>query len=96
MDDIELPAVYDELTWQEKRKVREQYAALQEGKCAHCGELLTEQPSNDVMQLELDKRLFPPNFFKFPVHLHHCHYTGMTIGAIHNRCNAVLWQYHGQ
>jgi hypothetical protein len=30
------------------------------------------------------------------VHLHHSHETGMTIGAVHARCNAVLWQYHGE
>ena len=93
---IELPAVYDELHWTEKRQMREQYVVLQEGKCSHCGALLTDKPSDDVMGLEIDKRLFPPNFFKYPTHLHHDHDTGLTIGAVHNRCNAVLWQYHGQ
>jgi hypothetical protein len=28
--------------------------------------------------------------------LHHCHQTGLTIGAVHAKCNAVLWQYHGE
>ena len=36
------------------------------------------------------------NFFKWPVHLHHCHDTGMTTGAVHCYCNAVLWQYPGK
>jgi hypothetical protein len=48
------------------------------------------------MKKKINARLFPPNFFNWPVHLHHCHVTGLTIGAIHCHCNAVLWQYHGQ
>jgi hypothetical protein len=40
--------------------------------------------------------LFPKNFLKWPVHLHHSHDTGMTIGAVHSYCNAVLWQYHNE
>jgi len=50
--------------------------------------------------LSLEKRidwdLFPPGFLKNPVHLHHNHDTGMTIGAVHAYCNAVLWQYYGE
>ena len=41
-------------------------------------------------------RLFPESFFKYPVHLHHSHDTGKTIGAVHAYCNAVLWEYYGQ
>ena len=48
------------------------------------------------MRMYITNSLFPPNFFKWPVHLHHSHDTGMTIGAVHARCNAVLWQYHGE
>jgi hypothetical protein len=40
--------------------------------------------------------LFPPNFLKYPVHLQHNHDTDMTEGAVHARCNAVMWQYHGR
>lgn len=32
----------------------------------------------------------------YPVHLHHDHKTGLTIGAVHAKCNAVLWQYYGE
>lgn len=46
--------------------------------------------------MTVNMKLFPPNFFKHPVHLHHDHQTGMTIGAVHNHCNAVLWQYYGE
>ena len=48
------------------------------------------------MEKWIDEELVPENFFKYPVHLHHSHYTGMTIGAVHANCNAVLWQYHGE
>lgn len=93
---MELPADYTKLTPQERRLVREEYVRQQGGKCAHCGQPLTEAAADDVMSKPIKERLFPPNFFKWPVHLHHCHDTGMTIGAVHCHCNAVLWQYHGK
>jgi hypothetical protein len=31
-----------------------------------------------------------------PVHLQHSHVTGLTEGAVHAFCNAVLWQYEGR
>ena len=49
-----------------------------------------------VTELEIHEELFPKNFFDHPIHLHHDHETGMTIGAVHAQCNAVLWQYHGE
>jgi hypothetical protein len=93
---MNLPAHYPSLTWQERREVRTQYWANQGGACAHCGEHLTDEPRKDVRDAKINWRLFPPNFTKYPVHLHHCHKTGMTIGAIHARCNAWLWQYKGE
>lgn len=33
---------------------------------------------------------------RYPVHLQHNHDTGMTEGAVHARCNAVMWQYLGR
>jgi hypothetical protein len=44
----------------------------------------------------IDRELFPPGFFNYPVHLHHSHNSGLTIGAVHSYCNAVLWHYHGE
>jgi hypothetical protein len=96
MSTIELPANYHGLHWTERRTAREQYIKLQEGKCSHCGNPLTENPTKEVLDKWINKELFPPNFFQYPVHLHHNHDTGMTIGAIHNKFNAVLWQYHGE
>ena len=44
----------------------------------------------------VDEELFPENFFTHPAHLHHCHKTGLTLGAVHPRCNAILWQHYGK
>jgi hypothetical protein len=44
----------------------------------------------------INQILFPKSFFKYPVHLHHCHKTGLTLGAVHHYCNAYLWQYLGE
>lgn len=91
-----LPALYDELTWEQKRDVRNEYVRRQNGLCQHCGEPLNSAPSEKISALPINWRLFPPKFRKHPVHLHHSHDTGLTIGAVHNQCNAVLWQYHGE
>jgi len=93
---MDLPVKYNNLSSTGKRFVREEYARLQKGKCCHCGELLDKKPCASVRNLLVDESLFPPGFFKWPVHLHHDHDTGMTIGAIHNYCNAVLWQYFNE
>lgn len=93
---MELPVNYDDLHYTERRAVREEYIKRQKGKCRHCGEPLNGEPSDEVCGKWINKRLFPETFFKWPVHLHHDHNTGMTIGAVHNKCNAVLWQYYGE
>ncbi|MGB3844275.1 MAG: hypothetical protein WA940_00260 [Sphingopyxis sp.] len=91
-----LPTKYDELEWWERRAVREQYASEQDGKCWHCKGPLDGKPEGADANMRVTRRLFPASFFKHPVHLHHCHRTGMTIGAVHNHCNAVLWERYGQ
>ena len=91
-----LPADYTTLAPTQRTIIRNRYVAMQMGRCWHCGVRLSESPSEQVMSLPINERLFPSGFFKYPVHLHHDHATGLTIGAVHNTCNAVLWQYHGQ
>ena len=93
---IKLPVEYDKLDWKQKRQVREQYITLQGGCCYYCNTPLSGKPSKEVSNKKLNMRLFPENFLKYPVHLHHCHNTGMTIGAVHSYCNGVLWQYEGE
>lgn len=94
--EISLPANYDRLSPAERKKVREEYTRIQDGKCWLCENLLTEDPASHVLAKPVHRRLFPESFFKYPVHLHHDHDTGKTIGAVHAYCNAVLWEYYGQ
>lgn len=93
---MELPVKYNSLNPKKKKLVREEYVRKQGGKCCHCGQDLTKKPCSSVRCLPVDETLFPPGFFKWPVHLHHSHDTGLTIGAVHCYCNAVLWQYHDE
>lgn len=93
---MNLPQDYTQLSWQERRAVRLAYVAEQEGRCHYCGDSLNGPPPPSVTDKPIKRRLFPESFFKHPVHLHHDHGTGLTIGAVHNYCNAVLWQYHGE
>jgi len=88
-----LPMKYDEMTTAKRREVRLQYVEEQNGLCSHCNEPLKTRPKQKI---KLNMDLFPTGFLRYPVHLHHCHDTGMTIGAVHSYCNAVLWQYHGE
>jgi len=91
---MDLPINYKEAHWTVRKQAREQYILEQNGLCAHCGTKLTENPSKEVQALSIDKKLFPAGMFDYPIHLHHDHNTNMTIGAIHAKCNAVLWQYY--
>lgn len=88
------PMNYTELNTRERKQLRQEYEADQQGLCFYCDEALDGQPSPRIQKLVVNKKLFPNGFFNNPVHLHHNHKTGMTIGAVHCKCNAVLWQYH--
>lgn len=93
---IQLPVKYKSLSPKDRREVRQQYIKLQKGGCYFCKMQLADAPSNEVQSAYIDESLFPENFFDWPEHLHHCHKTGMTIGVVHPRCNAYLWQYLGE
>jgi hypothetical protein len=91
-----LPVDYNSIPPNERWKIRNEYVRVQNGLCSHCGESLEGPPPKEITKLRINKRLFPENFFKYPIHLHHDHDTGLTLAAVHNFCNAVLWQYHGE
>jgi hypothetical protein len=80
---MKLPVIYDDLEWWEKKQVREEYVKV-------------PVPEEVVRKAPINRILFPKSFFKHPVHLHHCHKTGLTLGAVHHYCNAYLWQYLGE
>lgn len=96
MTKYNLPVEYDNLEWWERKEVREQYKMEQRNLCAYCHGKLDEDPPEVVTKKRINWKLFPPNFLKHPVHLQHDHFTGLTEGAVHAYCNAVLWQYHGK
>lgn len=93
---MKLPINYDDSHWSIRKKAREQYVEEQNGLCYYCNMPLDEEPPDEVQGKSINKKLFPESFFRWPVHLHHCHETGLTIGAVHAKCNAVLWQYEGE
>ena len=95
MSKYKLPIDYMKLHWTKRREVRNQYIEEQDNKCMHCNCSLDEDAPKEITDKKINWDLFPSNFLKYPVHLQHNHYTGMTEGAVHNYCNAVLWQYEG-
>lgn len=96
MKEYILPVDYDKLSPLERRQVREQYIVLQKYKCMYCNCSLNAPPPLNILQKKINWKLFPPNFLSNPIHLQHNHSTGMTEGAVHNYCNAVMWQYEGR
>jgi len=93
---VELPVNYNDLRPPQRRAVREEYIRRQDGLCHYCKAPLDGKPAPEVAEKKVTPRLYPKGFFMHPVHLHHCHKTGMTIGAIHCHCNAVMWEYEGE
>lgn len=93
---MDLPINYNTATPAIRRFVRAEYVDLQKGLCWHCNNPLDSEPAQSILDMYLDLSLFPTNFLKWPIHLHHDHNTGLTIGAVHARCNGILWQYYGE
>jgi len=91
-----LPTDYTKLSPAQRRQVRLRYIKLQNGTCIHCGQSLKNSPSKLILGSKINWELFPPDFEAHPIHLHHNHLTGMTVGAVHMRCNAYLFQYKGE
>ena len=93
---MELPQSYSKSSPSLRRLIREEYRKIQDDKCWFCKQPLTGEPHKEVLEAPLLLELFPPNFLKHPIHLHHSHETDLTIGAVHARCNGYLWQYLGE
>jgi hypothetical protein len=90
------PEDYTLLDPSERRRLRQAYVEEQKGLCFYCKAPLNEEPAQAIKDKPVPKERFPVGFFDWPVHLHHCHKTGMTEGAVHNYCNAVLWIYENR
>lgn len=88
---------YNRMTRKARRKLRMLYVADQLGLCYYCKGPLHLQPPAHVLALKVKWRHGQgEKFLRHPIHLHHCHRTGKTLGAVHAFCNAVLWQFHGE
>ncbi len=93
---MKLPIDYESIDRFERRKVREEYVRIQNNMCYYCNESLSNEAPERINTKPINWRLFPENFLKYPIHLQHCHKTGMTEGAVHAYCNAVMWQYENK
>ncbi len=93
---MKLPVNYNDLTWQMRKLVREEYLHKQNGLCKYCNMPLNSEPSDKIKSMKINWNIFPNGFQKYPIHLHHNHKTGMTIGTVHMKCNAVMFQYEGE
>ena len=72
---LPLPVQYDSLTPRQKTRVRDEYCRIQKGKCWYC-------------RRSLRRNMYP---VKHPIHLHHSHEDGLTLGAVHEYCNMMLY-----
>ena len=93
---MKLPVNYDKLTWQQRREVRLEYVRQQKNKCWYCARSLDGDPPFFIKNKPLTLYRFPEGFLDRPIHLHHDHKTGMTLGAVHAICNGHLFEYYGE
>ena len=93
---MKLPILYNKFNSHVRRLAREQYIVEQESKCYYCYSDLNKLPPKKITNKPINVKLFPRGFFQHPLHLHHDHKTGLTLGTVHSLCNAVLWQYEGE
>lgn len=91
-----LPVNYDKTHYSLRKEVRQQYIEEQNNLCYYCKCSLSEAPPYAITNKTINSKLFPPKFLDSPIHLQHNHKTGMTEGAVHAYCNAVMWQYEGR
>lgn len=87
---------YSKMDYKQRRQVREEMAANQNGLCWYCNAPLTGPAISKVNNYPFNMRLFPKGMFDYPVHLHHDHKTDECLGAVHCRCNAYMWETLGQ
>ena len=91
-----LPVLYNKLNITEKRLIREEYCKIQNNLCYYCNSDLDSDPPDNILSIDVTYDFYPKNFFEYPIHLHHNHITGLTIGAVHSYCNAILWEHENE
>lgn len=88
------PRKYSKLSWQERKRLRNEYVKAQNRLCYYCNSSLDEPPPDGITNKPIDITLYPQGFLDSPIHLQHCHVTDRTEGAVHAYCNAILFEYH--
>ena len=93
------PQRYRDLNTNQRRKLRDEYVEHFRGRCLYCGLKLDGKPSrivrDSVDEIEWDD--LPggkEGFLSNPIHLHHDHGTGLTLGPVHALCNAHSWHFY--
>lgn len=87
---------YSKMTPNDRRNLREQMARAQGDECWYCTAPLYMTPPVHIGNYKYNKRSFPPNMLKYPVHLHHDHETDICLGAVHAKCNVYMWEVEGK
>lgn len=90
------PIKYSLASNYKRAQCKEEYIKEQGGKCWYCDKDLAGEPAKHIQDKAISLWMFSKGFFENPIHLHHDHTTDLTIGAVHARCNAVLWEHFGQ
>jgi len=93
---MELPVNYNNISAKKRKQAKSEYIKKQDNKCFYCKHPLNINPPKYITNKKINWQLFPPGFLNNPIHLQHDHNTGMTEGAVHAYCNAVMWQYEGR
>lgn len=93
------PQRYRDLNISQKQELRDQYVDYFRGRCVYCDRQLDDEPHKFVCQSadEIEWDALPggkEGFLKNPVHLHHDHETGLTLGPVHAQCNAHSWHFY--
>jgi hypothetical protein len=81
------------MTRAQRAVLRARYVKDQSGLCYYCKHSLNKSPPCSILVRPI---LVRKSYLRYRVHLHHSHKTGLTLGAVHALCNAVLWHYHGE
>lgn len=86
---LELPTKYSSLSGERLAVVKEAYICLQRERCWLCGGNLYELPNHVVDNPNLIGLCSSQLAEQHPLHLHHNHDTGLTLGVAHAECNII-------
>ena len=87
---LELPTKYSSLSGERLSAVKEAYICLQRERCWLCGNNLYELSKYLVDNPKLMPLCGNELAERYPLHLHHDHDTGLTLGVTHAECNIII------